>query len=138
MIGRIADGGITVVDSAHYVSSCRWPEGDPRTPGIIGICGHAGGVKKNSYRISIETVLDKNIVVRRDEKVVTSGNSADPEFEPIEAGKNIPNVKMMTISPGTVTGHASASGAGVADVEFLNRETRAFLDAVTEDGKKLN
>jgi homoserine O-acetyltransferase len=62
----------------------------------------------------------------------------NPEFEPIEAGKNIPGVKMMTISPGTVTGHAAASGAGAADVEFLNRETGAFLDAVTEGGKKLN
>ena len=30
----------------------------------------------------------------------------NPEFEPIEMGKNIPGVKMMTISPGTVTGHA--------------------------------
>jgi homoserine O-acetyltransferase len=62
----------------------------------------------------------------------------NPEFEPVEMGKNIPNVKMMTISPGTVTGHASASGAGAADVEFLNRETGAFLEAVTEGGKKLN
>jgi homoserine O-acetyltransferase len=61
----------------------------------------------------------------------------NPEFEPIEAGKAIPNVKMMTISPGTVTGHASAGGAGPADVEFLNRETAAFLDAVT-GGKKLD
>jgi homoserine O-acetyltransferase len=61
----------------------------------------------------------------------------NPEFEPIEAGKNIVNVKMMTISPGTVTGHASAGGAGAADVEFLNRETGAFLDAVT-GGKKLD
>jgi homoserine O-acetyltransferase len=52
----------------------------------------------------------------------------NPEFEPIEAGKNIPGVKMMTISPGTVTGHAAAGGAIPADVEFLNRETRAFLD----------
>ncbi len=34
----------------------------------------------------------------------------NPEFEPIEMGKNIPDVKMMTISPGTVTGHASAGG----------------------------
>jgi homoserine O-acetyltransferase len=55
----------------------------------------------------------------------------NPEFEPIEAGKNIPGVKMMTISPGTVTGHASASGAIPADVDFLNRETTAFLDGVT-------
>jgi homoserine O-acetyltransferase len=62
----------------------------------------------------------------------------NPEFEPIEAGKNIANVKMMTISPGSVTGHASAGGFFPADVEFLNREAGAFLDAVTEGGKKLN
>jgi homoserine O-acetyltransferase/O-succinyltransferase len=62
----------------------------------------------------------------------------NPEFEPIEAGKNIPGVKMLTISPGTVTGHAAAGGAIPADVEFLNRETAAFLDAVTEGGRKLN
>jgi homoserine O-acetyltransferase len=62
----------------------------------------------------------------------------NPEFEPKEMGKNIANVKMMTISPGTVTGHASAGGAGAADVEFLNREAGAFLDEVTEGGKKLN
>jgi homoserine O-acetyltransferase/O-succinyltransferase len=62
----------------------------------------------------------------------------NPEFEPIEAGKNIPGVKMMTISPGTVTGHASAGGAIPADVEFLNRETGAFLNAVTDGGKKMD
>jgi len=62
----------------------------------------------------------------------------NPEFEPQEAGKNIAGVKMMTISPGTVTGHASAGGAIPADVEFLNREAGAFLDGVTDGGKKLN
>ena len=45
---------------------------------------------------------------------------------------------MMTISPGTVTGHASAGGFMPDDVAFLNREAAAFLDAVTEGGKKLN
>ena len=62
----------------------------------------------------------------------------NPEFEPQQAGKNITNVKMMTISPGTVTGHASAGGAIPADVEFLNREAGAFLDGVTEGGKRLD
>jgi homoserine O-acetyltransferase/O-succinyltransferase len=62
----------------------------------------------------------------------------NPEFEPIEMGKNIPGATMKTISPGTVTGHAAAGGAIPADVEFLNRETSAFLDAVTEGGKKLD
>src|SRR3984885_8474724 len=59
----------------------------------------------------------------------------NPDFEPKEMGKNIPNVKMMTISPGTITGHASAGGFNPADVEFLNREAGAFLDEVT-GGKK--
>ncbi|WP_072817144.1 alpha/beta fold hydrolase [Bradyrhizobium erythrophlei] len=54
----------------------------------------------------------------------------NPEFEPLETGKNIVGVKMMTISPGTITGHASAGGAIAADVEFLNRETAAFLQSV--------
>jgi homoserine O-acetyltransferase len=62
----------------------------------------------------------------------------NPEFEPQEAAKNIANVKLMTISPGTVTGHASAGGAGAADVEFLNREAGAFLEGVTDGGKRMN
>src|SRR5215831_14133501 len=62
----------------------------------------------------------------------------NPEFEPTEAGRKIPNVKMLTISPGTVTGHASAGGFFPADVDFLNREVGTFLDSVTEGGKKLN
>ncbi|HLX16957.1 MAG TPA: hypothetical protein VKS24_17355 [Bradyrhizobium sp.] len=45
---------------------------------------------------------------------------------------------MVTISPGTVTGHASAGGFAPADVEFLNREAFAFLDAVTDGGKKMD
>jgi homoserine O-acetyltransferase len=53
-------------------------------------------------------------------------------------GKNIPGAVMKTISPGTVTGHAAAGGAIPADVEFLNRETGAFLEAVTEGGKRLD
>ncbi len=62
----------------------------------------------------------------------------NPEFEPTEMGKNIPNATIKTISPGTVTGHAAAGGAIPADVEFLNREVGAFLDAVTDGGKKLD
>jgi homoserine O-acetyltransferase len=61
----------------------------------------------------------------------------NPDFEPKEAAKNIADVKVATISPGTVRGHASAGGFDPADVEFLNREAGAFLDDVTEAGKKL-
>jgi homoserine O-acetyltransferase/O-succinyltransferase len=61
----------------------------------------------------------------------------NPDFEPQEAAKNIADVKVVTISPGAVRGHASAGGFFPEDVEFLNRETGAFLDGVTEGGKKL-
>jgi hypothetical protein len=46
-------------------------------------------------------------------------------------------MRVVTISPGTVTGHASAGGEIPADVEFLNREAGAFLNTVTDNGKKL-
>src|SRR5215471_11341391 len=62
----------------------------------------------------------------------------NPEFEPQTAAHAIKDVRVVTISPGTVTGHASAGGGLPTDVEFLNREIGAFLDAVTDSGKKLN
>jgi homoserine O-acetyltransferase len=61
----------------------------------------------------------------------------NPDFEPKEAAKNIANVNVVTISPGKVRGHASAGGFFPEDVGFLNREAGAFLDDVTEGGKKL-
>jgi homoserine O-acetyltransferase len=59
----------------------------------------------------------------------------NPEWEPQDAAKNIRNVKVMTIRPGSVTGHAAAGGAYPADVEFINRETIGFLEAVVAGGK---
>jgi len=62
----------------------------------------------------------------------------NPEWEPQDAAKNIRDVKVVTIRPGSVTGHASAGGGFPADVEFLNSEAGAFLDLVTDGGKKLD
>src|SRR2546425_4883369 len=61
----------------------------------------------------------------------------NPEWEPQDAARYIRDVRVVTISPGTVTGHAAAGGLFPADVDFLNREISAFLDVVTERGKKL-
>jgi len=61
----------------------------------------------------------------------------NPEWEPQEAAKYIRDVKVVTIRPGSVTGHASAGGIFPADVDFLNQETAAFLDVVTDRGKGL-
>jgi len=52
----------------------------------------------------------------------------NPEYEPIEAARYMPNVRCVTISPFSVTGHLSGSGAIPADVEFLNKEISSFLE----------
>jgi homoserine O-acetyltransferase/O-succinyltransferase len=54
----------------------------------------------------------------------------NPEYEPREAARFIRDVRVVTISPGTVTGHAAAGGGFPADVDFLNREMAAFLEQV--------
>jgi homoserine O-acetyltransferase len=56
----------------------------------------------------------------------------NPEWEPQEAARFIRDVRVVTISPGTVTGHAAAGGAFPADVDFLNREISTFLALVTD------
>ena len=70
--------------------------------------------------------------------ILTTKDLLNPEFEPQAAAQAIKGVRVITISPGTITGHASAGGGIPADVEFLNREIGMFLDAVTDYGKKLN
>jgi homoserine O-acetyltransferase/O-succinyltransferase len=61
----------------------------------------------------------------------------NPEWEPLEASRYIRDVRYVTISPRTITGHASAGGVLPADVDFLNTEVGAFLDLVTARGVRL-
>lgn len=59
-----------------------------------------------------------------------TGDLLNPEYEPVDAARFIRDVRVVRISPGTITGHASAGGGFPADVDFLNRETAQFLDLV--------
>lgn len=61
----------------------------------------------------------------------------NPEWGPHDAARYIRDVRVVTISPGTVTGHASAGGAFPADVDFLNWEISGFSEVVTDRGQKL-
>lgn len=54
----------------------------------------------------------------------------NPEYEPQDAARQMPNARVVTIRPGSVTGHAAAGGAFPEDVAFLNRETTSFLNAL--------
>jgi len=73
----------------------------------------------------------------QDPGLVGTKDLLNPEFEPIEAARYVRDARVVTISPGTVTGHASAGGAFPAGVDFLNREISGFFDLVTDRGQKL-
>jgi len=89
--------------------------------------GFSGDTAKALQAIKAKTLI-----------LIGSKDLLNPEWEPQDAAKHIRNVKVVTIRPGAVTGHAAAGGAFAADVEFINRETIGFLDLVTESGKKSN
>jgi homoserine O-acetyltransferase/O-succinyltransferase len=80
---------------------------------------------------ALRTIKAKTLIM------VGTKDLLNPEWEPREAARYIRDVRVSTISPGTVTGHASAGGASPADVDFLNGEIVGFLDVVTQKGKRL-
>jgi homoserine O-acetyltransferase len=51
----------------------------------------------------------------------------NPEWEPREAARYIRDVRVVTIRPEAITGHASAGGFFPADVDVINAEIAAFL-----------
>jgi homoserine O-acetyltransferase len=55
----------------------------------------------------------------QDPGLVGTKDLLNPEFEPIEAARYVRDARVVTISPGTVTGHASAGGAFPAGRRLL-------------------
>jgi homoserine O-acetyltransferase len=80
---------------------------------------------------ALRTIKAKTLIM------VGTKDLLNPEWEPREAARYIRDVRVSTISPGTVTGHASAGGALPADVDFLNGQIAEFFDIVTQKGKRL-
>jgi homoserine O-acetyltransferase/O-succinyltransferase len=90
------------------------------TPGMNG-----------DYVKALRTIKGKTLIL------VGQKDLLNPEWEPVEASRYIGDVRVVTISPQTITGHASAGGILPADVDFLNSEITSFLDLVTQHGAKL-
>ena len=63
------------------------------------------------------------------------GDLYNPTDQAIEAAKYIPDARYVQIP--SLQGHTAGSAAKAADVEVMNRTVREFLDAVTDNGKKL-
>jgi homoserine O-acetyltransferase len=63
------------------------------------------------------------------------GDLYNPTDQGIEAAKYIPDARYVPIP--SMQGHTAGSSAMAADVEAMNRTVREFLDAVTENGRRL-
>src|SRR3954454_16477211 len=69
--------------------------------------------------------------------IITGGQLAlyNPVQEAQEAAEYIPDARLAAIP--SIQGHTAATATKAADVEFMNRTVREFLDTVTENGRKL-
>jgi homoserine O-acetyltransferase/O-succinyltransferase len=63
------------------------------------------------------------------------GDLYNPTDQAVEAAKYIPDARYVPIP--SLQGHTAGSAAKAADIEAMNRTVHEFLDAVTENGRKL-
>src|SRR5437667_8870029 len=61
----------------------------------------------------------------------------NPEWEALEAARDMRDVRTLPINPDSGTGHFAAGGFSPADVEQINMEVERLLDIVTQRGAKL-
>jgi homoserine O-acetyltransferase len=91
----------------------------------VGDTGNFGG----DYRKALGSIKAKTLVI------AAQLDLYNPVEEAAEAAKFIPDARFVQIP--SLQGHQAGSALKPADVEFMNREVRAFLDDVTDRGKKL-
>jgi homoserine O-acetyltransferase len=65
------------------------------------------------------------------------GDLLNPEAGAREAAKYIPDARFVTLKTRVALGHLSGAGATPPENELQNREIGAFLDIVTERGRKI-
>jgi homoserine O-acetyltransferase len=65
------------------------------------------------------------------------GDLLNPEANAREAAQYIPDARYLTLKTRTALGHWSGAGATAPENELQNREIGAFLDIVTESGRKI-
>jgi len=92
----------------------------------VGDTGEFGG----DHRRALTSIKAKTLII--------TGGQLDlynPVQEAQEAAEYIPDARLAAIP--SIQGHTAATATKEADVEFMNRTVREFLDAATENGRKL-
>ena len=83
------------------------------------------------YYKALKSIKAKTLVLAGE------GDLLNPEANAFEAAQYIPDARYVKIKTRTPLGHTSGAGATVPENELQNREIGAFLDLVTDNGRKL-
>ncbi|MDB5776182.1 MAG: Homoserine Oacetyltransferase [Herbaspirillum sp.] len=83
------------------------------------------------YHRALESIKAKTLIL------AGTGDLLNPEYESKEAARYIPDVRYISINAQRPMGHSSGAGATAPENELQNREISAFLDVVTENGRKI-
>jgi homoserine O-acetyltransferase len=90
------------------------------TPGMNG-----------DYHKALTSIRAKTLIL------AGTGDLLNPEYEAKEAAQYIPDVRYLAINATRPMGHLSGAGVSAAENEMQNREIGAFLDLVTDKGRKI-
>ena len=90
------------------------------TPGMNG-----------DYRRALRAIKAKTLIL------AGTGDLLNPEYEAMEAARYINDARYVAINADRPMGHLSGAGASARENELQNREIGAFLDLVTDHGRKM-
>ena len=83
------------------------------------------------YHRALKAIKAKTLIL------AGTGDLLNPEYEAQEAAHYIADVRYVAINPQRPMGHVSGAGISAPENEVQNREIGAFLEVVTERGRKL-
>lgn len=118
----VADAGWKRMDARDWIYQ-SWAYDQHNvgtTPGFNG-----------DYYKALKSIKAKTLILAGE------GDLLNPEANAREAAQYIRDARYLTIKPRVAMGHLSGAGASAAENELQNREIAAFLDLVTDGGRKL-
>ncbi len=118
----VQDGGWKRMDAADWIYQ-SWAYDQHNLGTSKGFNG--------DYHRALKSIKAKTLIL------AGSGDLLNPEFEAQEAAHYIADVRYLAINAQRPMGHVSGAGISAPENEMQNREIGAFLEVVTDRGRKL-
>ena len=118
----VEDAGWKRMDAADWIHQ-SWAYDQHNlgtTPGFNG-----------DYHRALKSIKAKTLIL------AGTGDLLNPEYEAMDAAHYIADVRYVPINARRPMGHVSGGGISAPENELQNREVDAFLEAVTERGRKI-